>query len=43
MQKAQYIKKSIFENHPLSFCEKKEKCCKKHKKKGHFCKKCPKI
>ncbi|WP_291724718.1 hypothetical protein [Bernardetia sp.] len=24
-------------------CSKKDKCCKKYKKKGNHCKKCPKI
>jgi hypothetical protein len=30
------------ENLEETFCSKKEKCCKKFKKKGKFCKKCPK-
>lgn len=24
-------------------CDKKKECCKKYKRKGHHCKKCPKL
>lgn len=46
MEQAFFIKSTVFkspQNCDNCSCDKKKDCCKKYKKKGVHCKKCPKI